>query len=189
FRNFHSLCDTFRSHIPTKVNCWFCQHDQRVPYDQRNSFICSSCEQYNGFDASGGYNRKVPGQQCVVAAKLETRYCTPSKTAFTRPDVVPKEGYGSNGLCDQCNRQQEIIMKKIADFEPLNEDRWNEELDDYRYKLNKIYPLCSSCTFYAQKKMQEEKVSSDLEDDKDGIRTPCIECNCKHFTSQITKKA
>ncbi|KHJ92991.1 hypothetical protein OESDEN_07104 [Oesophagostomum dentatum] len=151
---------TLRKRIPAKVNCWFCQHDQRVPYEQRNSFICEKCEQYNGFDASGGYNRKVPGQYCVVASKLENscfRYCTPSKSAFTRPDVIPQEGFGTNGLCDQCNRQQEIIMKKIADFEPLNEDRWNEELEDYRYKLNKIYPLCTKCTFYAQNKLQEEK--------------------------------
>ncbi|KAL6736433.1 hypothetical protein Aduo_006788 [Ancylostoma duodenale] len=148
---------SLRSYFPAKVNCWFCQHDQRVPYNQRNSFICSSCEQYNGFDASGGYNRKVPGQHCVVAAKPVNRFCTPSKSAFTRPDVVPQEGFGSNGLCDKCNREQEIIMTRIAAFEPLNEDRWNEELEDYRYKLNKIYPLCAKCTFFAQNKMQEEK--------------------------------
>ncbi|EYC02618.1 hypothetical protein Y032_0099g3208 [Ancylostoma ceylanicum] len=114
---------SLRNYFPAKVNCWFCQHDQRVPYNQRNSFICSSCEQYNGFDASGGYNRKVPGQHCVIAAKPVNRFCTPSKSAFTRPDVVPQEGFGSNGLCDKCNQQQEIIMRKIAAFEPLNEVR------------------------------------------------------------------
>ncbi|VDO19437.1 unnamed protein product [Heligmosomoides polygyrus] len=167
--------NSVRKRMHVKVNCWFCQHDQIVPYEQRNSFMCSSCEQYNGFNESGGYNRKVPGQHCFGAVTPArsffvicfVRYCKPAKSALARPDVVPQEGYGSNGLCDNCNRQQEIIMRKIADFEPLNElfsftssikDRWSEELEMYRYKLNKAYPLCARCTFFTQNRLQEEKV-------------------------------
>ncbi|KAK5966913.1 Gtr1/RagA G protein region [Trichostrongylus colubriformis] len=149
---------SIRKRLHTKVNCWFCQQNQRVPYEQRDSFVCSNCEQYNGFDESGGYNRKVPGQQCFGAVVPSKRYCTPMKANLARPDVVPREGYSSNGLCEKCNRQQEIIMRKVADFEPLNEERWSEELEMYRYKLNKIYPLCARCTFFTQNRMQEEKV-------------------------------
>ncbi|KAK6059434.1 hypothetical protein COOONC_02933 [Cooperia oncophora] len=152
------LYTTIRKRFKAKVNCWFCQKDQRVPYEQRNSFICSSCEQYNGFDDSGGYNRKIPGQHCFGAATPAKRYCTPMKSGLARPDVVPREGFSSNGLCEKCNRQQEIIMRKVADFEPMNEERWSEELEMFRYKLNKIYPLCARCTFFTQNRMQEEKV-------------------------------
>ncbi|VDO59201.1 unnamed protein product [Haemonchus placei] len=150
-----SIC--LRKRLPVKVNCWFCQQDQRVPYEQRNSFICLSCEQYNGFDESGGYNRKIPGQHCFGVTAPPKRFCTPMKNIHARPDVVPREGYSSNGLCEKCNRSQEIIMRKVADFEPLNEDRWSEELEMYRYKLNKVYPLCARCTFFTQNRMQEEK--------------------------------
>ncbi|KAK6018862.1 hypothetical protein OSTOST_15524 [Ostertagia ostertagi] len=80
------------------------------------------------------------------------------KSNLARPDVVPREGYSSNGLCEKCNRQQEIIMRKVAEFEPLKEERWSEELEMYRYKLNKAYPLCARCTFFTQNRMQEEKV-------------------------------
>ncbi|XGW21387.1 hypothetical protein V3C99_004390 [Haemonchus contortus] len=149
---------SIRKRLPVKVNCWFCQQDQRVPYEQRNSFICLSCEQYNGFDESGGYNRKIPGQHCFGVTAPPKRFCTPMKNIHARPDVVPREGYSSNGLCEKCNRSQEIIMRKVADFEPLNEDRWSEELEMYRYKLNKVYPLCARCTFFTQNRMQEEKV-------------------------------
>lgn len=148
---------SLRKYLYTKVNCWFCQHDQRVPFEQRNSFVCASCEQYNGFDESGGYNRKIPGQHCVVALKPTRRFCTSSSMSETRPDVVPHEGISGNGLCDNCNLQQEIILRRIAEFEPLDENKWNEEVEIYRYKLNKAYPLCAKCTFFAQDKMQQEK--------------------------------
>ncbi|KAJ1373979.1 hypothetical protein KIN20_036555 [Parelaphostrongylus tenuis] len=148
---------SLRKHVYTKVNCWFCQHDQRVPFEQRNSFVCASCEQYNGFDESGGYNRKIPGQHCLIALKPTKRFCASSAMSPTRPDVIPQEGGGGNGLCDNCNRQQEIILRRIAEFEPLDENKWNEEVEIYRYKLNKAYPLCAKCTFFAQDKMQQEK--------------------------------
>ncbi|VDM61020.1 unnamed protein product [Angiostrongylus costaricensis] len=146
---------SLRKHLYTKVNCWFCQHDQRVPFEQRNSFTCASCEQYNGFDESGDYNRKIPGQHCAVALKPTRRFCA-SNVSATRPDVS-QEGNGNNGLCDNCNRQQEIILRRIAEFEPSDDNQWNEEVEIYRYKLNKAYPLCVRCTFFAQDKMQEEK--------------------------------
>ncbi|KJH42154.1 hypothetical protein DICVIV_11860 [Dictyocaulus viviparus] len=152
---------SLRKYWSCKVNCWFCQKDQRVALDQRNSFVCTSCEQYNGFDESGGYNRKVPGQYCVLARAPTKRYCTPLDVHTTRPDVVPQESRSSsNGLCVDCNQQQEIILKRIAEFEPLNEHRWEEEVEFYRYKLNKAYPLCAKCTFFAQEKMQQEKVAA-----------------------------
>ncbi|KAK6019857.1 hypothetical protein OSTOST_14496 [Ostertagia ostertagi] len=44
------------------------------------SFVCSSCEQYNGFDESGGYNRKIPGQHCVGAI-------TPSKSYVIKQSI------------------------------------------------------------------------------------------------------
>ena len=45
--------------VPAKVNCHFCCGDFRVPYEDRNSWTCPACHQYNGFDKDGDYNRYV----------------------------------------------------------------------------------------------------------------------------------
>uniref|UniRef100_A0A1I7T0N9 Ima1_N domain-containing protein n=1 Tax=Caenorhabditis tropicalis TaxID=1561998 RepID=A0A1I7T0N9_9PELO len=62
-----------------------------------------------------------------------------------------------NGLCADCNLGQEIIMNKVADFEPVNEDRWSEELEDFRYKLDRMHPLCPRCTIQVHGKLEEDK--------------------------------
>ncbi|VDL75026.1 unnamed protein product [Nippostrongylus brasiliensis] len=146
------------SRLKTKVNCWFCQHDQRVPYEQRNSFVCSSCEQYNGFNESGGYNRKVPGQHCFGATVPTRRFCTPAKSSLLRPDVVPHEGYASNGLCDNCNRQQEIIMRKIADFEPLDERKYANLIALKNVVANSIVSGFTSVTKMASKVVRRRRL-------------------------------
>lgn len=38
-----------RRRFPATVNCWFCNENSRVPYDDINKFTCPKCEQYNGF--------------------------------------------------------------------------------------------------------------------------------------------
>lgn len=149
-----------RPRIKTSVECWFCHASTKVEYHNRNSFICPSCEQYNGFTEDGGYNKHIPGQ-VYTAPK---RYCEqikqkPEKSngllnRFSGVNMSPK---AANGLCSDCNLGQEIIMKKVADFEPVDEDRWNEELEDYRYKLERMYQLCPRCTIQVHGKLEEDK--------------------------------
>lgn len=45
-----------------EVNCWFCAKNQIVNKSKVNSFICTFCEQYNGFDDDGGYNKLISAQ-------------------------------------------------------------------------------------------------------------------------------
>lgn len=47
---------------------------------------------------------------------------------------------------------------QLFSFTSSIKDRWSEELEMYRYKLNKAYPLCARCTFFTQNRLQEEKV-------------------------------
>lgn len=149
-----------RPKIKTSVECWFCHTRTKVHYNDRNSFTCTSCDQYNGFTEDGGYNRRVPGQQYTTPKQFcELAKKTPAKPngilhRFNGVNMSPK---AANGLCAECNLGQEIIMKKVADFEPVNEDRWNEELEDYRYKLERMYQLCSSCTLQVHHKLETDK--------------------------------
>lgn len=37
-----------------------------------------------------------------------------------------------NGLCQPCNRNQELKVQQLASFEPENEAYFDEEIDIYR---------------------------------------------------------
>ncbi|CAB3404193.1 unnamed protein product [Caenorhabditis bovis] len=143
------------------VNCWFCNKDTKVDAVNVNSFVCPHCEQYNGFTKDGDYNRRIPEQSHSMATPK--RFCQ-SVNATKKRDLIPERLNGlrmspknENGLCGDCNRNQELIMKKIADFEPINEERWNEELEEFRYKLDRIYQLCPRCTLAVHGKIEEDK--------------------------------
>lgn len=41
-----------------------------------------------------------------------------------------------NGLCEPCNRNQELKVQQLASFEPENEGDFDEEIEDYRWELN-----------------------------------------------------
>lgn len=38
----------------------------------------------------------------------------------------------SNGLCELCNRNQELKMQQLASFEPDDEAYFDEEVENYR---------------------------------------------------------
>lgn len=37
-----------------------------------------------------------------------------------------------NGLCEPCNRNQELKVQQLASFEPENETYFDEEIEEYR---------------------------------------------------------
>lgn len=49
-KNFNVLCnEIYRRRFPATVNCWFCNENTKIPYDDLNKWTCKKCEQYNGF--------------------------------------------------------------------------------------------------------------------------------------------
>ncbi|VDP02306.1 unnamed protein product [Soboliphyme baturini] len=46
-----------RLKISTSVSCWFCGCSHKVRWRNRNSWVCPSCEQYNGFNKDGNLAR------------------------------------------------------------------------------------------------------------------------------------
>ncbi|GAB6026325.1 hypothetical protein CHUAL_012531 [Chamberlinius hualienensis] len=130
-----------RPRFSITVNCWFCQRDTTLSYNQRNSWVCPSCKQYNGFDKNGDYN-------CVISSQ----YNSPFDHSSQYCDLIPyKEN--KNGLCVTCNRNQVLKVKQLAHFEPLNEEYYNEEVEDYRQYLESIYRLCSTCEVVVKQKL------------------------------------
>ena len=119
--------------LPAAVNCHFCCQDFRVPFDQRNSWTCPSCQQYNGFGKDGDYNR----DNCYDDATSSVRFCSAPKA--NGPAIR------DNGLCDTCNLNQDLKVYQLSQFEPRNPNKYDEELKEYAAHLERTYRICRYC--------------------------------------------
>ncbi|OWR52265.1 hypothetical protein KGM_209574 [Danaus plexippus plexippus] len=130
-----------RSTLPWRVNCWFCNSNFWIKYIERNSWTCKKCEQYNGFTKDGDYNKVL---------NIENEKVSLSPKLFQRSP--PK-----NGLCKMCNINQQLKVTQLSNFVPMNENKYDEEVECYRLKLEKAYKLCSPCKKVLQMKLHKEK--------------------------------
>ncbi|XP_050068528.1 uncharacterized protein LOC126556982 [Anopheles maculipalpis] len=161
---FVNLYLNIRRRFPAKVNCWFCNHDTRVPYDQSNAFVCPACKQYNGFTADGDYNREIPEQ---YQQRLNNYYYHhPSNvTDDDKWDSSTIRSSGSNGrvaitsngLCFGCNRNQELKIHQLASFVPEDEDNYEMEVEEYRKQLEQAYKLCGRCERVLKRTLNDVK--------------------------------
>nr|CAI5842962.1 unnamed protein product [Callosobruchus analis] len=113
-----------------RANCWFCNAWTKVPYSQRNCWDCPSCSQYNGFSEDGGYNKVIEAQHAY---------------GFTRIKTNVKTEPATNGLCTYCNNNQQLKVYQLANFTPLNEDKYDIEIEHFQKQLEKAYKLCRKC--------------------------------------------
>ncbi|XP_008566093.1 PREDICTED: transmembrane protein 201 [Galeopterus variegatus] len=124
----------------TMVNCWFCNQDTLVPYGNRNCWDCPHCEQYNGFQENGDYNKPIPAQY------MEHLNHVVSSTPSLREPVQPQQWVSSQVLlCKRCNHHQTTKIKQLAAFAPREEGRYDEEIEVYRHHLEQMYKLCRPC--------------------------------------------
>nr|XP_033778342.1 transmembrane protein 201 isoform X2 [Geotrypetes seraphini] len=123
-----------------RVNCWFCNQDTVVPYGNRNCWDCPNCEQYNGFQENGDYNKPIPAQYMehlnhVVSGG--TSFCNITK---------PQQWVNSQILlCKKCNNNQSTKVKQLASFLPREETHYEEEIELYKHHLEQTYKLCRPC--------------------------------------------
>ncbi|XP_061393793.1 uncharacterized protein LOC133329321 [Musca vetustissima] len=143
-----------RSRFSITVNCWFCNQNTKVPYLESNSWVCPSCEQYNGFDKDGDYNREIYEQlDCSGISEKRFNVSQPSSSGSSGFPQKP----ATNGFCDICNEAQRLKVEKLAQFEPKNESHFDEELKVYQAELEKQYGLCSTCDRHLNKVLREKK--------------------------------
>uniref|UniRef100_A0AC35GDI5 Ima1 N-terminal domain-containing protein n=1 Tax=Panagrolaimus sp. PS1159 TaxID=55785 RepID=A0AC35GDI5_9BILA len=138
------LYTVLRPKIKTRVNCWFCNVNQWIPYPQRNSFTCKKCDQYNGFDENGDYNKFIASQR---VESLNIGKPTAKKSQFTPFPTT-------NGLCEGCNQMQAVIIERLNKFEAIDERQYFEEYERYKRNLNLKYPLCNQCQKFTDEKLQ-----------------------------------
>ncbi|XP_027254081.1 transmembrane protein 201 isoform X2 [Cricetulus griseus] len=124
----------------TVVNCWFCNQDTLVPYGNRNCWDCPHCEQYNGFQENGDYNKPIPAQY------MEHLNHVVSGAPSPRDPTQPQQWVSSQVLlCRRCSHHQTTKIKQLAAFTPREEGRYDEEIEVYRHHLEQMYKLCRPC--------------------------------------------
>ncbi|KAG7472755.1 hypothetical protein MATL_G00112300 [Megalops atlanticus] len=116
-----------------QVNCWFCNQDTEVPYGNRNCWDCPNCEQYNGFQENGDYNKPIPAQYLEhlnhgVSAGVSQQWVSCQML-----------------LCKKCNNNQTLKIKQLASFMPREDEKYDEEIEVYRHHLEQAYKLCRPC--------------------------------------------
>ncbi|XP_030624847.1 transmembrane protein 201 [Chanos chanos] len=120
------------------VNCWFCSQDTEVPYGNRNCWDCPFCEQYNGFQENGDYNKPIPAQYMehlnhgVSAGGPEN----PKTLQWVNCQML---------LCKKCNNNQTLKIKQLASFVPRDDENYDEEIEVYKHHLEQTYKLCRPC--------------------------------------------
>lgn len=110
-----------RKRFKVRVNCWFCNSNLRVPYNDYNSFTCGVCQQYNGFDEFGNYNQEIPAQH--YSKNNPNTYCQ---------NVEVRNPPACNGFCAFCSRNQELKVLQLANFRARNENKYDEEIEEFR---------------------------------------------------------
>ncbi|CAG9760613.1 unnamed protein product [Ceutorhynchus assimilis] len=123
------------------VNCWFCNQNSKMLYSERNCFVCPLCCQYNGFTKDGGYNKVIEAQH-----KL-------SDGDWTAPET---SSIASNGLCNTCNRNHELKVIQLSQFEPMNYKNYDKEIQHFEEQLEKTYELCETCLKTVKKTIREQ---------------------------------
>lgn len=119
------------------VNCWFCNKNSKVLYKKRNSFDCPYCTQYNGFTENGDYNRVIEAQHNLFLNNTNKIFI--EKPVHSTPNT-------SNGLCESCNKNQQLRVLQLASYEPLNHKNYEKEIEHFEKQLEKTYKLCNICS-------------------------------------------
>ncbi|KAM9350841.1 transmembrane protein 201 [Symphorus nematophorus] len=122
------------------VNCWFCNQDTVVPYGNRNCWDCPNCDQYNGFQENGDYNKPIPAQYMEhlnhgVSGGLPSSE-TPKTLQWVNCQML---------LCRKCNNNQSVKIKQLASFIPRDDENYDEEIEAYKHHLEQTYKLCRPC--------------------------------------------
>lgn len=78
------------------------------------------------YPKDGDYNCDIPAQRSAKLNKWKTSSFS-SMNGSICGRITP-----NNGLCEPCNRNQELKVQQLASFEPENEAYFDEEIEEYR---------------------------------------------------------
>nr|CAD7427878.1 unnamed protein product [Timema monikensis] len=112
-----------RRRLRVRVNCWYCNENTTVPYENVNCFECPHCDQYNGFSNDGGYNKDIPAQH----DELLNHPINAANQTKSLGEVL-----SSKSLCHYCNINQELKIQQLAGFVASKPSKYDQEIEQYR---------------------------------------------------------
>lgn len=77
------------------------------------------------------------------------KYCSSPKQ--NNVFKVPK-----SNLCIGCNKRESLKLSELSNFEPRNENFYNDELKIFKEYLEKKYTLCGSCKSTVQNVLSKQ---------------------------------
>lgn len=122
------------------VNCWFCNQNTVVPYGNRNCWDCPNCDQYNGFQENGDYNKPIPAQYME-----NLNHGVSGSHSSSEPPKTLQWVNCQMLLCRKCNNNQTSKIKQLASFIPRDDENYDEEIEAYKHHLEQTYKLCRPC--------------------------------------------
>uniref|UniRef100_A0AAV2LY96 Ima1 N-terminal domain-containing protein n=1 Tax=Knipowitschia caucasica TaxID=637954 RepID=A0AAV2LY96_KNICA len=122
------------------VNCWFCNQNTVVPYGNRNCWDCPNCDQYNGFQENGDYNKPIPAQYME-----HLNHGVSGSHPSPEPPKTLQWVNCQMLLCRKCNNNQTLKIKQLASFIPRDDENYDEEIESYKHHLEQTYRLCRPC--------------------------------------------
>ncbi|KAG7227087.1 hypothetical protein INR49_022434 [Caranx melampygus] len=132
---------TRRKPAHANVNCWFCNENTVVPYGNRNCWDCPHCDQYNGFQEDGDYNKTIPAQHKAHLNHGVSGNPPSSETPKTQQWVNCQML-----LCRKCNKNQTTKIRSwLHLFRGMMYEHYDEEIEAYKYHLEQTYKLCKPC--------------------------------------------
>uniref|UniRef100_A0A1I8H750 Ima1_N domain-containing protein n=1 Tax=Macrostomum lignano TaxID=282301 RepID=A0A1I8H750_9PLAT len=140
------------------VNCWFCGGSTRVPFGNRNCFDCPHCDQYNGFDSEGNYNKDIPAMRHSAMNLRQTPLACRSSSTGRLPSPSNGVQQQQQQLCDACNRNQALKVAQLAQFEPTSPSAEDAELAALRARLERAYALCQRCRAKRRAALQAQDI-------------------------------
>jgi len=126
-----------RPYFPVKVNCHFCNHNFKVPYNDQNGWTCPDCGQYNGWNEDGDYNKILD-----ISSQNKTRFVQGQMNSPSN---------NTNGLCKSCNLNQELKISQLAKC-----PHEGAQLEEYRDHLEQVYRLCPLCEDHLASRLAEQ---------------------------------
>uniref|UniRef100_A0A1A7X8P4 Transmembrane protein 201 n=2 Tax=Iconisemion striatum TaxID=60296 RepID=A0A1A7X8P4_9TELE len=122
------------------VNCWFCNQNTVVPYGNRNCWDCPNCDQYNGFQENGDYNKPIPAQYMEHlnhgVSGSPPSFETPKSLQWVNCQML---------LCRKCNNNQSTKIKQLASYIPRDDENYDEEIEAFKHHLEQTFKLCRPC--------------------------------------------
>ncbi|KAH9251973.1 hypothetical protein BASA81_010177 [Batrachochytrium salamandrivorans] len=129
------------------TNCW-----QTTPLDSNSKicidalgrtvqWLCPACGSVNSYDPSGD----IVGPEGVTGSSANTNNA-PFLSRIQQNSMLRRAYPSKPVFCDMCIQNQQLVADILRDYDPLENEDWEESYLSYKASLESRYPIvCNIC--------------------------------------------